>query len=187
MIHLGRRRFVAGAAALPVCLLAPRANATLMRGLPLRALCAHSRHIALVSALEARCVSLPIAGRPLIVTETNLRVEESLSKATPERSEITVRTLGGVLDGVGELVHGQAEFSPGVRCVAFLTRAADGSLWVTGMAQGHYPLVAAGNEPKLGASPHLPTLRDFERSAVHGLVGRSLSQARELIARESAP
>lgn len=186
MIQLGRRRFVAGAAALPVWLLAQRANATLMRGLPLRALCAQSRHITLVNALEARCVLLPIGGRPMIVTETKLRVEELLSKATPEHTEITVRTLGGVLDGVGELVHGQAEFTLGTRCVAFLTSGGDGSLWVTGMAQGHYPLLTGGWESKLGASPHLPTLRDFERSAVHGLVGRNLSHARALIDQESA-
>jgi len=157
-----------------------------MRGLPLRALCAQSRHITLVNAMEARCVTLPIGGRPMIVTETKLRVEESLSKAAPDHAEITVRTLGGVLDGVGELVHGQAEFSLGARCVAFLTRASDGSLWVAGMAQGHYPLVTSGSELKLAASPHLPTLRDFEHSAVHGLAGRNLSHARSLIAQESA-
>ena len=186
MPQLGRRRFVAGAAALPVWLLTARANATLMRGLSLRDLCAHSRHIALVKASEARCMSLPIAGRLMNATETRVLVEESLSKIAPENTEIVVRTLGGVLNGVGELAHGQAELALNARCVAFLTRADDGALWVTGMAQGHYPLLSSGAEPKLGPSPHLPTLRDFEHSAVRGLVGRNLSLARELIRRESA-
>ena len=176
-----------GASLLPAVLLAARAQATLMRGLPLRALCNQSRHIVRARALAARCSSSPIGGRAMIVTETRLRVEEALSKLAPSGSEITVRTLGGVLDGVGELVQGQAELSLDRSCLLFLTQAADGALWVTGMAQGHYPLTAGGPEPTLAASPHLPALRDFAHSAVRGLVGQSLSQARAVIARESAP
>lgn len=158
-----------------------------MRGLSLRALCEQSRHIVRVTSRQARCVSLPIAGRPMIVTETSLRVEDVLSKARPSSAEIVVRTLGGVLDGVGQLVHGQAQFAIGAACVAFLTRAPDGALWVTGMAQGHYPLVPIERaEPLLSASPRLSALHDFEHSAVRGLVGQNLAHARQLIARESA-
>jgi hypothetical protein len=179
--------FVSGAALLPVLLLAPRARATLMRGLSLRALCGQSQHIVLARAIEAECVSLPIGGRPMIVTESKVRVEDALSKAAPGSAQIVVRTLGGVLNGVGELVHGQAELSFGQPCLVFLKRAGDGALWVTGMAQGHYPLIALEHaEPRLNASPRLPTLADFEHSAVRGLVGQNLLQARALIARESA-
>lgn len=184
MKNLGRRAFLASATAVPVWLVAPRAHATLMRGLPLRSLCARSRHIVLVRAFASRSISLAIAGRPMIVSETQVRVEESLSRSSPENDEIVVRTLGGVLDGIGELVHGQAEFARDARCLVFLTRAADGSSWVTGMAQGHYPLVSSGSEPRLSASPRLPALRDFDHSAVRGLVGSSLTRARQLIAEE---
>ena len=187
MTLLGRRTFVTGAALLPVVLLAPRARATLMRGLSLSALCGQSQHILLARGLESHCVSLPIGGRPMIVTETKLRVEDVLAKVQPTHSEIVVRTLGGVLDGVGELVHGQAEFSLDASCVAFLTRAKDGALWVSGMAQGHYPIASLErSEARLSASPHLPSLRDFEHSAVRSLVGKSLLGARGLIAQESA-
>lgn len=187
MTQIGRRMFVSGAALLPVLLLAPRARATLMRGLPLRALCAQSQHILLARAIEAQCVSLPIGGRSMIVTETKLRIEDALAKAAPSSVEIVVRTLGGVLNGVGELVHGQAELSFGQPCLAFLKSADDGALWVTGMAQGHYPIVSGErSEPRLGPSPRLPTLANFEHSAVRGLVGQSLLQARASIARESA-
>jgi len=158
-----------------------------MRGLSLRALCAQSQHIVLVRALAAQCVSLPIGGRPMIVTETKLQVDDLLSKAAPSGAEVVVRTLGGVLDGVGELVHGQAELSLGVPCLAFLKRADDGALWVAGMAQGHYPLVSLGrSELELRASPRLPALRDFEHSAVRSLVGQTLVRARASIARENA-
>jgi len=186
MTQIGRRTFISGAALAPVLLLAPPASATLMRGLPLRALCAQSQHILLVESISAQCVALPIGGRPMIVTETTLRVEDVMSKAQPGRSEIVVRTLGGVLDGVGELVHGQAELSLGVPCLVFLKSAEGGALWVTGMAQGHYPLVSVErSELRLSASPRLPTLRDFEHSAVRSLAGQTLLQARGLIARES--
>lgn len=187
MTKLGRRTFVAGGALLPLSLLAPRAQATLMRGLSLRALCAQSQHILRVTPIEAHCISLSIGGRSMIVTETRARLEEVLSKAAPSSAEIVVRTLGGILNGVGELVHGQAELGLGVSCLAFLTGADDGALWVTGMAQGHYPLVSIErSELQLSASPRLSTLRDFEHSAVRGLVGQSLTRARGLIAQESA-
>jgi hypothetical protein len=178
--------FVSGAALLPVLLLAPRARATLMRGLSLRALCAQSQHIVLARAIESQCVSLPIAGQRMIVTETKVRIEDALEKVAPGSAEVVVRTLGGVLNGVGELVHGQAELLFGQPCLAFLKRADDGALWVTGMAQGHYPIASVErSEPRLFASPRLPTLADFEHSAVRGLVGQNLLQARALIARES--
>jgi hypothetical protein len=69
----------------------------------------------------------------------------------------------------------------------FVTPAEDGSFWLTGMAQGHYPIATqAGSQPLLQASPHLPRLLDFEASAVRRLVGQRLNQARALIAAESA-
>ena len=178
-----RRSFVTGVALLP-SLLAPKiTNATLLRGLPLGALVARSEHVVLLTGLEARCVSIPIAGRLAIVTETRVRVEDAWARAVPASLELVVRTLGGVLGGVGELVHGQAEFTLKARCLAFLTRAPDNSLWVTGMAQGHYPITA---EAELAASPRLPTLRDFEHSAVRRLAGQKLTGARRVIAAESA-
>ena len=182
MQHFGRRAFVTGVALLPPLLLAGRADATLMRGLSLRRLSAQSQHVLLLTGLQAHCVSISIAGRPAIITETRVRVEDVYAKATPNSGELVVRTLGGVLGGEGELVHGQAELALGVQCLVFLTRAEDESLWVTGMAQGHYPIAApVSSEALLVASPHLPTLRDFEHSAVRALVGQKLTQARRLI------
>lgn len=153
-----------------------------MRGLPLRSMIAQSEHVVLLTGLDSRCLSISIAGRPTIVTEARLRVEEVLTKQAPNGVELLVRSLGGVLDGVGELVHGQAEFARDAQCLAFLSRAPDASLWVTGMAQGHYPIATPTSaEALLSASPHLAALRDFEHSAVKSLVGQKLQQARRLI------
>ena len=176
-----------GAALLPPFLLTQRAEATLMRGLPLRSMIAQSEHVVLLTGLDVRCLSIEIGGRPALVTETRLRVEDAFAQRVPKSAELFVRTLGGVLDGAGELVHGQAEFSRAAQCLTFLTRGPDDSLWVTGMAQGHYPLHAAKDaEPSLSASPHLPTLHDFQHSAVRALVGQNLRNARHLI-EENAP
>jgi len=184
-----QRRAVLGAAASLAALLVPgRAHATLMRGLALQDLVSRSRHVLLLTGLDSQCRYLQIAGRRSIITETRVRVEDVVARATPGNAELVVRTLGGELAGEGELVHGQAEISANAACLAFLTCAPDGSLWVTGMAQGHYPLESAGaSDVRLLASPHLPSIRDWERSAVRALTGQTLTDARRMITNVSRP
>ena len=184
-----QRRVVLGAAASLAALLLPaRAGATLLRGLPLRDLVRRSHHVALLTALDSRCVYLEIAGRRAIVTESRLRVDDVVAREKPSSSELIVRTLGGQVGNEGELVHGQAEFSLDRPCLAFLTRGSDESLWVTGMAQGHYPIdTRSAAEPRLAPSPHLPTIRDWDRSAVRALAGQTVLQARGLVAVAGQP
>lgn len=187
MQRIQRRAFVGGAVALASVLLPRSAKATLMRGLPLKDMAARSCHVLLLTALESRCIYAAIGGRRSIVTETRLRVEDVVAKPSPSDGELVVRTLGGELDGGGELVHGQAELILGALCLTFLTRGKEGTLWVTGMAQGHYPVDRVANALRLSASPHLPAIRDWTGCAVHALVGRSLPEARELVLKASAP
>lgn len=163
--------------------LMPRlAAATLVRGVTLSELVLRSQHAVLGTALEARCTYQDIGGRRMLITETRLRVDRVLALAAPATTELTVRTLGGRLDGRGELVHGQAEFTRDAQCVTFFERAPDGACWVTGMAQGHYPLSHGGVSSVLHASPQLPTILDWEHSAVKRLSGQQLSEAERLIA-----
>jgi hypothetical protein len=178
---IARRTFASAALALPAALVARRAHATVFRGLRLPDLVAQSEHVLLLTGLDARCLSIQIAGRRSIVTESRVRVDDVVARAAPGSGELLVRTLGGELDGVGELVHGQAEFVRNQPCLAFLTRAPDGNLWVTGMAQGHYPVASDSVVPYLLASPHLSMLEDFEHSAVRALVRQKLSDARRLV------
>ena len=107
-MRIHRRAFVSAAALLTAELVPSRSFATLMRGLPLRDLVGQSHHILLLSALESRCRYLDIGTRRSIITETRLRVEDVMGGVVPGDGELVVRTLGGVLDGVGQLVHGQA-------------------------------------------------------------------------------
>lgn len=181
MQRVARRAFLTAAASLPIALASASAGATLLRGVSLPTLVQRSRHVLLLSALESRSRYLEIAGRRAIITETRTLVSQVIREVAPSAREVLVCSLGGVLDGVGELVHGQAELTPGTSCMAFLTAAADGTLWVTGMAQGHYPLSSGSDEPSLLASPHLPTMVDFERSAARALIGQRFTQARRLV------
>ena len=162
------------------------AAATWVRGMSLRELVTRSRHALIGTPLDARCSYLTIGGRRMLVTETRLRVDGVLALEAPGQAELAVRTLGGQVDGVGELVHGQAELVRGQLCVAFFERAPDGVCWVTGMAQGHYPLDSADAALKLRASPQLPVIVDWERSAVKRLVGTRLSEAESLVAEASS-
>jgi hypothetical protein len=187
MQRIPRRAFVRSAASLGALLISGRASATLMRGLSLKAMVGRSQHVLLLTALESHCLYAEIAGRRAIVTETRLSIDDVIAKETPNDGEVLIRTLGGQLDGEGELVHGQAEFSQGGQCVTFLTRGDDDTLWVTGMAQGHFPVDRATAEQRLAASPHLPTIRDWEGCAVRALVGRALPEARQLILKANAP
>jgi len=181
MQQLTRRAFLSAASSLPIALTSGSARATLLRGLSLSSLVQRSQHVLVLNTLESRCRYADIGGRRSIITETRARVSQVIRERQPSEAEVLVCTLGGIIDGVGELVHGQAEFGTGESCVAFLSRAADGGLWVTGMAQGHYPLTNANTEPALLASPHLPTIVDFERSAARALIGQRLTQAQRLV------
>jgi hypothetical protein len=116
-----------------------------------------------------------------------VQVQDVLAKIAPSNQVLHVRTLGGRIGGMGELVLGQATLSPSGPDVAFLKLGADGAHWFVGMAQGHYPLRAdAGAELTLNHSANLPEIREFQASAVRTLSGARLSQARRLLLQASA-
>lgn len=167
-------------------LLPKNASATLVRGMTMAELVGLSQHAVIGTPLSAQCSYLTIGGRRMLVTETQVRIDGQLGLAAPSETTLTVRTLGGRLDGVGELVHGQAQLEFGRQCAAFFERAPDGICWVTGMAQGHYPLERSNASLVLRQSPELPTIRDWEQSAVKRLVGIRLDEAERLVAEAKA-
>jgi len=185
-----RRGFLLGAASFAASvgatLYARPASATLVRGLPLPVLVQRSERILVVEPLEAVCKYAEIGGRRSIVTDTRVRVHETWAEG--DESELVLRTLGGRLDGVAELVHGQPELTLGVHGVAFLKLGRDQQVWWTvGMAQGHFPLSGSSQTSRLLANRNLPSILNLETSAVRRLVGRQLSEARELVQRLRLP
>lgn len=183
------RRAVNGAIALGVLGLAlgvpRRAEATLVRGLTLRELLAASDRIAVVTPLHAESHWETIGGQRSIVTDTRVRVEESMRAAT-SAVEVIVRSLGGRVGDVGELVHGQPSLQLGQASVVFLKETARGLHWTAGMAQGHYPLLQRADGAKLlTASRSLPTISRWQGSAVQTLRDKELGEARRLIGSSS--
>jgi hypothetical protein len=148
---------------------------------PLEALTQRSRHVLLGEPLDSYCVWERVGGRKHIVTYTRVRTHELLAGADPKADELLVRTLGGTVGELGELVHGEAVLQAGHRSVVFVMPSHD-ALAVTAMAQGHYPLRrdAAGLE-RLLRSPHASELVGEAGAAVKRLPGLQVREARSLL------
>jgi hypothetical protein len=175
-----RGLFVGAGCSLASGLLGGRAHATVARSLSLSALVQRSSRILVVTALTAESHFEELGRRRRIVTDTRMRVEEHIAKQQIGETELMVRTLGGSVGRLGELVHGQARLVLGEPCVAFFLQGPDGLHYFNGMAQGHYPLSNDGAK-RLLRSPDLPELLSFDGSAVKALVGSELGPARERI------
>lgn len=185
---VARRAFVLGSAALGALMLETRsAQATLVRGLTLQALVARSQQVIVLRPLESHSHYVTLGGRRSIVTDTRIRIEDVVAKQPPQADELLVRTLGGRVGRVGEIVHGQAELEAGGLSLAFLKQDADGAYWIMGMAQGHYPIEGVpAEQAHLTASRNLPEIRDWDSSAVRELAGKKLAAARSAIKRVDA-
>lgn len=95
--------------------------------------------IAVVAPGEAR--SAWENGR--IVTYTRLEIEDAVA-GSAERA-VWVKTLGGVVDGIGQLVEGEPTFHAGTRSLVFLHRIDPTTFVVAARSQGQYVLQAAAS------------------------------------------
>jgi hypothetical protein len=188
MLVATRRAFFLGSAALgAACLEARQAHGTLVRGLSLQALVARSERVIVLRPLESYSHYVTLGGRRSIVTDTRVAVEQVVAKQPPQQDELLIRTLGGRVGRIGEIVHGQAELEAGGLSLAFLKQDAQGAHWVMGMAQGHYPIEGPLTEgARLSASRNLPEIRDWNASAVRELTGKKLAAARSAIEQADA-
>jgi hypothetical protein len=159
------------------------ASATTARAVSLPDLVRRSTRVVRSTPLDSFARSESIGGTQHIVTYSRLRVDEAIQGDTPE-TEILVRTLGGTLGDVAEMVHGEAELALEQPCVVFLGTDATGVEFVTAMAQGHYPLTLDSRGiPRLRASSNLPHLLHGAGniSAVEQLGNLGVNEARSLI------
>ncbi len=126
-----------------------------------------------------------------IATYTHVHVERLV--AGQLGGDIWVRTLGGTVGNVEQIVEGQATFAPGSRSLVFVhphhdpvTRAPTGALGVVEGAQGQFSIVAReGHPPLLVATPGMGSLLpppSSARTARDSLRDRGLEDAaREII------
>jgi hypothetical protein len=148
------------------------------------ALVAASTYVVVATAGERYGVWEDLPSGKRIVTYTKLTVERAVVGA-PAR-EIWVRTLGGVVDKIGQSVAGEAQLGTGSRAMVFLAQAS-GVVVVTGMAQGHYPVLADDKGAlRLASSPDpgmLVPRRGPTLSAHEQLVGATLDEGAALVLR----
>jgi hypothetical protein len=181
-MDFGRRFLGIAAALLALSLVSPSGYASVARALRLPELVRSSQHVVIGVPSDSWSRWENSAGGRRIVTYTRVRVEESVS-GVPSEAELLVRTLGGQVGNIGQVVYGEAILTPGQRSLLFVRPGPDGALRLTGMAQGHFPLKAdVKGVFKVVPSPHLGKLVDPRDSAVARLAGQTLAHSQRLIA-----
>lgn len=121
-------------------------------------------------------------GGKRIVTYTRVEVHSTVYGSP--KQDLWVRTLGGVVDKIGQRVEGEAVLVKGERSMMFLHALADGPSVVVEMAQGHYPIREIEKVDRLTASPHAHVIRADASSAREVLHKKPLTDAVELIRSE---
>jgi hypothetical protein len=117
----------------------------------------------LVGRATAAAIVMPIEQHGVwedgrIATYTHLRIERRVAGTLPE--SVWVRTEGGAVGHVGQIVEGEAAFVPGTPSLVFLHPRRDGgsatAFGVVEGAQGQFPIVTEGRRsPRLVMSPHM--------------------------------
>jgi hypothetical protein len=115
---------------------------------------------ALLHDSTAAVVATPIETRSVwengrIYTYAHLRVDRAVAGELAAGGDPWVRTMGGVVGKVGQLVDGEPVLAPGQTSLLFLhpaPRLEGAAFVVTARGQGQFPLVADA-DPK--APPHL--------------------------------
>ena len=106
-----------------------------------------------------------------------MRRDLSVTERGAPSEETWVRTLGGHVGRLGQLVEGEARLRLGERCLLFLEPHADLHR-ITGMAQGLYRVrLGPDRVERLAPSARAPDLVGGEASALKRLGGRKLSDA----------
>lgn len=101
--------------------------------------------VAVMTPLESKSVWED--GR--IYTYTRLKVEQGVAGDLGTGSEGWVRTMGGVVGKIGQMVDGEPVFTTGKSSLLFLRKfQASGTFEVSARAQGQYPIVIATDAQK---------------------------------------
>lgn len=162
-------------------------SATAGAAIPVRLdeLLGQSEHVLVGTPRQSESMWEQMGDTRRIVTYTRVAVNETLDESMPRDAEVFVRTLGGVVGEIGQIVHGEAKLELEAPSVLFLRSRREGTFRVTAMAQGHYPLSPDDEGTlRLNASPRLPDFISNDRAAAAAqLRGKSLPYAHALIRR----
>jgi hypothetical protein len=179
---LSRRSLLQGIAAGSLTALARPAAATTALAVSLPELVGRSRYALVGVATDASSRWETLGDSRRIVTYFQVAVQQPIDGRPTPDTNVMVRTLGGRVGNIGQLVHGEARLELDAPAVLFLSQAGDGVFNVTAMAQGQYPLYPDTNAvQRLHASPNMPELFRRSDSAVERLVQKSVLEAETLI------
>jgi hypothetical protein len=179
-----RRVWLAGLGAAGLASFFPRhAYAGSFASISLDELVRTSNHVIVGTPRVGDCVWETVGESRRIVTYTRLTVDEVLDDRDPADGEVLLRTLGGQVGAFGQVVQGEAEIQRDQVCVVFLKARSDGTFRVTGLAQGHYPLIhdAQGTRRLVPGSSHVEVFTRDVSSAVGRLQKQSIPDARRLV------
>jgi hypothetical protein len=124
------------AAAASIAVVPSDAKASVSIAVGFDALVKDADAVAIVSVADASSVWED--GR--IATYTRVKVDQGVAGAVP--AEIWVRTLGGVVGKIGQLVDGEPVLVPGKQSLLFLRKFTTAGTWeVSARGQGQFPIV----------------------------------------------
>ncbi len=137
---------VAVGLALPLSVAAPReAEASVSFAVAYDEMVTDADMVAIVTPMDARSVWEDNR----IVTYTHLKVEEGVAGQTSTGNEVWVKTLGGAVGKIGQLVDGEPVFVQGKSSLVFARSLRPGTFAVVARAQGQFPvLVDTGSKRK---------------------------------------
>lgn len=154
----------------------PVAHASVSLAVTMAELVERAELVVVGVAMERRSQWESVGGGKRIVTYTRVDVERAVYGAAP--AELWVRTLGGVVDRIGQQVAGEPRLAIGERTLLFLTPS-DGAYVVAARAQGHFRVLSRDDGKQvLHPSPDSGTLvprKDGAPSAQKVLAGRELA------------
>jgi hypothetical protein len=180
---LSRRRLLQGVALGTLAAGLPRSTwASTARALSLPELVGTCRYALVGTATDVQSQWETVGDSRRIVSYHRVEIAYPIDGRPPADTTLMVRTLGGRVGNIGQLVHGEARLELDAPSVLFLSASRDGVMGVTAMAQGHYPLVADEQRVlRLQVSPNIPELVDRPGSAVESLSRRSVLEAEALV------
>ena len=110
---------------------------------------------ALVKDAESVGVATPVEAKSVweegrIYTYTRVKIDQGVAGELGTGAEGWVRTMGGVVGKIGQLVDGEPVLTTGKPSLLFMRKFKQGGTWeVSARAQGQYPVVVDDNNAKL--------------------------------------
>lgn len=166
-----------------------RASATVLQQLSLSDMASRSAQVLVGTVEQVRPLLLRAQG--VIVTEVTIRCTRSL-RGVREGQLLTVRHLGGTVDGIGQRVFGEASYRVG-EDVLLLAEERTGSYYAVGMAQGALHIDRSSGAPRIhvqleGAELVTPGGQITAQPTAQGVpLDQVITQLEALLARTPAP